>query len=69
MMFAFNRPILLMSIRAQHTMCNASLLKETMEFFIFTSPVSLHGDDFLIKLAFNKSLEINEDLINIRTLF
>ena len=49
--------------------CNADFLEKTVEFFIFTTPVSLHSNDFVIKLSFNKLLEVKKHLINIRTFF
>jgi hypothetical protein len=50
-------------------MSDAYMLKETVEFFIFTSLVSLHGNNFLIKLALNIFLEVKKNLKNLRTLF
>jgi hypothetical protein len=47
--------------------CNASFLKETMEFFILTTPINLHSDELSIKFAFNKLLEIEKNLIHLRT--
>jgi hypothetical protein len=48
-MFALSRTILLVSMWARHKMRYAYRLKKGMEFLIFTSPVSLHSNDFLIK--------------------
>jgi hypothetical protein len=68
-MFTLSRTILLVSMRARDMMCDANFLKETMEFFIFTTPISLHSNNFGIKFAFNKLLKIKKDLINIGTHF
>jgi hypothetical protein len=50
-------------------MGNSNFAKETIEFFIFSTPIYLHSDNFPTKLSFNKLLEIKENLINLRTLF
>jgi hypothetical protein len=50
-------------------MCDADFLKETMELFILTTPISLHSDDFSTKFLLNKLLKIKKDLINLRALF
>jgi hypothetical protein len=50
-------------------MVNSNFAKETIEFVIFSTPIYLHSDDFPIKLSFNKLLEIQENLINLKTLF
>jgi hypothetical protein len=55
-------------MRTRNMMCNANFLKETVEFFIFTTPISLHGDNLTIKLALNILLKIKKHLINIRML-
>jgi hypothetical protein len=54
---------------ARSMMGDASSLKESMKFLILTSPVSLHSNNFPIKLTLNVLLEIKKGLINIRTLF
>jgi hypothetical protein len=61
-MFALSRVVLLMNMRTLDMMGYAYMLEETMEFFIFTSPVGLHGDNFLIKPAFYIFLEIKKNL-------
>jgi hypothetical protein len=48
-------------------MSDANFLKETMEFFIFTTPTGLHSNDFETKFMLNMLLEIKENLINIGT--
>jgi hypothetical protein len=50
-------------------MGNSKFVKETVDFFIFSTPISLHGDNFPIKFSFNKLLKIQEYLINLRLLF
>jgi hypothetical protein len=40
-----------------------------MKFFILTTPISLHSDDFSTKFSLNKLLKIKKDLINFRVLF
>jgi hypothetical protein len=70
-MFAFGRPILLMSMIIRDMMGDTTFLKESMEFLIFTPPlpISLHSNYFPSKLALNILLKIKEHLINIITLF
>jgi hypothetical protein len=48
-------------------MNNAYTLKETVQFLIFTNPISLHGENFATKLALNILLKIKKDLIHFRT--
>jgi hypothetical protein len=67
-MFSFSGAILLMGMRTGNMMGNANLLKESIQFLIFTTPICLHSNYFPIKLALNKLLVIEESLINIRTL-
>ena len=50
-------------------MRDANLLEKIVEFFIFTTPINLHGNDLSIKLALNKLLKIKENLIHLRTFF
>jgi hypothetical protein len=45
----------------------ANYLEETVEFFIFFLPISLHNDNLSIKFSFNKFLKIKKDLINFRS--
>ena len=47
---------------------NANFLEKRVQFFIFTTPVSLHSFYFALELSFNKILKIKKDLINIRLL-
>jgi hypothetical protein len=47
---------------AGHVMGDTNLGEEGVEFLILASPVGLHGDDFLIKLALNKGLKFLEFL-------
>jgi hypothetical protein len=67
-MLPFSRAILLMSMRTRYMMSDANFLKEAIEFFILTSPISLHCNNFSIKFSLNKLLEIKKYLINIRML-
>ena len=47
-------------------MRDANALKEGIQLLIFPSPVSLHSENFSIKLAFNPSLEFMKFLKNFR---
>ena len=44
-------------------------MKVAMEFVVFTTPVRLTGFDFIIQKAFDMSLEVVENLLNIRLVF
>jgi hypothetical protein len=68
-MFAFSGTILLMSMRTGDMMSDAYFLEEAMEFFIFTTPISLHCNDFPIEFALNELLKVKEHLINFRMIF
>jgi hypothetical protein len=47
----------------------ANFIKEGLELFIFTSPISLHGNDFSIEESFNKSLKFMKFLKHFRLEF
>ena len=44
-------------------------MKVAMEFVVFTTPVGLNGLDFTIPKAFDMSLKVVENLLNIRLVF
>ena len=50
-------------------MRDARALKVAMEFVVFTTPVGLNGLDFIIQKAFDMSLKVVENLLNIRLVF
>jgi hypothetical protein len=68
-MFSLSRPILLVGMRTRNMMLNAYFLKERIYFLILSTPIRLDNKNFLIKLVFNKFLEIMKDLKDIRLLF
>ena len=68
-MFSFSGAILLVGMGARDMMSNANLLKENMQLFILATPISLHSNNFPIKLALNIFLKIKEHLIHIGTRF
>ena len=45
------------------------MLKVAMEFVVFTTPVGLNDLDFIIQKAFDMSLKVVENLLNIRLVF
>jgi hypothetical protein len=49
---------LLVSMRARDIMNDTNFLKETIEFFIFTTPISLHINNFFIEFVLNIGLII-----------
>jgi hypothetical protein len=50
-------------------MCNTNFLKETIEFFIFTTPIiSLNSHNFHVKVEVNVFLKVEKNLINFRTI-
>ena len=50
-------------------MGNAYFLKEGVEFFIFSAPISLHCNYFPIEFAFNKILKVLKNLKHFKFLF
>ena len=50
-------------------MCNANFLKKGIQLLILASPVSLHGEDLFVELAFDKRLEIGKNLKHLRSIF
>ena len=50
-------------------MSYTNFVKKGIEFFIFTTPISLHGNYFAPKFAFNKLLEIEKDLVYFMAFF
>ena len=50
-------------------MRDARALKVAMEFVVFTTPVGLNGFDFIIQKAFDMSVKVVENLLNIRLVF
>ena len=58
--------ILLVRVRRRHTMGGTQFVKEWVEFFILTTPISLDMNDFAIEKAFNMFLKLNKHIIDIR---
>ena len=50
-------------------MGDARALKIAMELVVFTTPVGLNGLDFAIQKAFDMSLKVVENFLNIRLVF
>ena len=50
-------------------MRDARALKIAIELVVFTTPVGLNNLDFAIQEAFDMSLKVIEDLLNIRLMF
>ena len=50
-------------------MGDARALKIAMDLVVFTTPVGLNSLDFAIQKAFDMSLKVIEDLLNIRLMF
>jgi hypothetical protein len=61
--------ILLMCVWTRDPMENTELLKESIEVPVFTSPVRLNMDNFLIKEALNMILKLQKDIKHIRFAF
>ena len=57
-MFAFRGSVLLMCVWAGDMMRDAYPSKEVIEFFIFTSPIRLHCNNFPTKRSLDKGLEL-----------
>jgi hypothetical protein len=47
---------------AGNTMSNPNACEEGVEFFVLTTPIYLHGYNFLVKGVFNKTFEGMKDL-------
>ena len=66
---AFNRPILLMRVRARNTMSNSKGMKEcVMNFLMSPTPIRLDTLDFSIYEALNMSLELQKYTRSLRTI-
>jgi hypothetical protein len=68
-MFTLSGAILLMCMRTRNKVSDANALEKRIEFLILTTPIGLHGNNFLIKETFNKMLKIMKLLKNIRFIF
>jgi hypothetical protein len=68
-MFTFRNTILLGRVRTRHTVRDTRVLKVPMELMVFTTPIGLNCLDFIIQKAFDMSLEVIEDLFNVRLMF
>ena len=67
--FALGNTVLLRCMWTRHTVRDARALKIAMELVVFTTPVGLNSLDFAIQEAFDMSLKVIEDLLNIRLMF
>ena len=67
--FALGNTVLLRCMWTRHTVGEARALKIAMKLVVFTTPVGLDGLDFIIQEAFDMSLKVIEDLLNIRLMF
>ena len=61
--------VLLRGMWIGHTVRDARVLKISMEFVVFTTPVGLNDLDFIIQKAFDMSLKVVGNLLNIRLVF
>ena len=67
--FALGNTILLRCMWTRHTVGDARALKVAIKLVEFTTPVRLNNLDFAIQKAFDMSLKVIEDLLNIRLVF
>ena len=67
--FVLGNTVLLRCMWTRHTVRDARALKIAMELVVFTTPVGLNSLDFAIQEAFDMSLKVIEDLLNIRLMF
>jgi hypothetical protein len=56
-------------MRTRNVMRDPYSLEEGIEFLIFSSPITLDRNNFLIELPFNKVLKVMKYLENVRLLF
>ena len=68
-MFTFSDAILLGSVRTRDTVRDPHALEVAMKFMIFTTPIRLNCLDFSVQKTLDMSLEIIEDLLNVRFVF
>jgi hypothetical protein len=68
-MFVFSGTILLMCVWTRDPMDSTELLKESIEVPVFTSPIRLNMDNFLIKEVLNMILKLHKDIKHIRFAF
>ena len=69
MVFALGNTVLLRRMWTRHTVRDARALKIAMELVVFTTLVELNSLDFAIQEAFDMSLKVIKDLLNIRLMF
>ena len=67
--FALGNTVLLRCMWTRHTVRDARALKIAMELVVFTTLVGLNSLDFAIQEAFDMSLKVIEDLLNIGLMF
>ena len=67
--FALSNTVMLRCMWTRHTVRDARALKIAMELVVFTTPVGLNSPAFAIQKAFDMSLKVIEDLLNIRLVF
>jgi hypothetical protein len=65
LVFPLYTPLLLMCVWTGNPMCNANGLKESVEFMVFPSPLSLNTFNFGIQLVFHRGLKIKKPNHNI----
>ena len=69
MVFALGNIVLLGCMWTRHKVGDAHALKVAVEFVVFTTPIGLNTLDFIIQKAFDMSLKVAENLLNIRLVF
>jgi hypothetical protein len=68
-MFSFSNTVLLMCMRTRNTVTNANVLKERIKFNVFSTPVCLNMNNFMIKKALNMLLKLQKDMKHIGLTF
>src|SRR4051812_22189022 len=58
--------VLLMCVRTRDTMHNSKLVKEVIEIVVFTVPIGLHMNNFMVKQAFDMRLQLQENIKHIK---
>jgi hypothetical protein len=56
-------------VGAGYKMGDANMIKEGSQFVVFTTPICLHTQQFMIKKTLNMSLEVMKFLKDIRLMF
>jgi hypothetical protein len=59
-MLAFSSPVLLMCVRTRYKVSDSDVTKKGVKPLIFTTPITLHGKNLVVKQPLNKTLKLTK---------